>query len=303
MNQRKHYEWKLKSRSFLLGERTLIFGAINVAPDSTAGGKYQDADRAFAQAMLLEEQGADVIDIGAESAKPTTARVTEAEELRRLVPILKRLRGALRIPVSVDTWKAGVADKALELGAEVVNDPSGLTWDPNLAKVVVKHDAGLVLAHMRGTPETWMKLPSVKDLIGAVGGDLDAAFHRALRAGITRRAIVLDPGIGFGKRREQNVELLARLPLLNSLDAPLLVGASHKAFLAKTDATQAETVSAGAVTSAILNGAHMVRVHDVRLIKPAVDLADALLQVRHQEENDRPAPAARPVRRPAPYRN
>lgn len=302
MIQRKHYEWKLKSRSLLLGERTLILGAINVAPDSTAGGKFQDIDRAFAQAILLEEQGADIIDIGAESAKPTVARISEAEELRRLVPILKRLRGALRIPISVDTWKSAIADKALELGAEIINDPSGLTWDPQLAKIVVKHDAGLVLAHMRGTPETWAKLPPVKDMMNTVGGDLDAAFHRALRGGVTRKAIVLDPGIGFGKRREQNVELLARLASLQSLEAPVLVGASHKPFLAKTDAAQADSLSAAAATAAILHGAHLVRVHDVRLMKSAVDFADALLHVRFEEEPERPSPPPRAPRRPLPYR-
>ena len=307
MIQRKHFEWKLKSRSFLLGERTLILGAINVAPDSTAGGKFQDVDRAFAQAILLEEQGADIIDIGAESTKPTVARISEAEELRRLAPILKRLRGALRIPISVDTWKAGVADKALELGAEIINDPSGLTWDPQLVKSVVKHDAGFVLAHMRGTPETWAKLPPVKDMMNTVGADLDAAFHRALRGGVSRKAVVLDPGIGFGKRREQNVELLARLGSLQSLDAPVLVGASHKAFVAKTDSSQAESLSAAAAAAAVLRGAHLVRVHDVRLAKPAVELADSLLQVRQEEEPERgPAPvrpALRPARRPAPYRS
>lgn len=302
MIQRKHYEWKLKSRSFLLGERTLILGAINVAPDSSAGGKFQDPDRAFAQAILLEEQGADIIDLGAESTKPMVARISEAEELRRLVPILKRLRGALRIPVSVDTWKAGVADKALEVGAEIINDPSGLTWDPQLVKSVVKHDAGLILAHMRGTPETWAKLPPVKDMMNTVGADLDAAFHRALRGGVSRKAIILDPGLGFGKRREQNVELLARLASLQSLDAPILMGASHKPFLAKTDTSQAESLSAAAATTAILHGAHMIRVHDVRLMKPAVDLADALLQVRYEEEPERPAPAPRAPRRPLPYR-
>src|SRR5271168_3878979 len=153
---RKHFEWKVRDKLIQLGERTLIVGVLNVTPDSFSdGGKYLDPDRAFARAVELEEQGADIIDIGAESTRPGSQRISEAEELRRLIPVLKRLNGKLTVPISVDTYKSAVAEKALEHGAAMINDPSGLTFDAQLARVAAQHDAGLIVTHMRGTPETW----------------------------------------------------------------------------------------------------------------------------------------------------
>src|ERR1700734_3861349 len=158
--EKRHFVWKLAGRELLLGERTLLMGVLNVTPDSFSdGGNYLDPDRAFARAVELEEQGADIIDIGAESTKPGSVRISEAEELRRLVPVLKRLRNKLTVPICVDTYKSGVAEKALELGADIINDPSGLTIDPDLARAVRQADAGLIINHMRGMPETWAKLP------------------------------------------------------------------------------------------------------------------------------------------------
>ena len=212
---RRHLVWKMKQRQLLTGERTLIMGVLNVTPDSFSdGGKYLDPDRAFARAIELEEQGADIVDIGAESTRPGSTRVPEAEELRRLIPVLKRLRGKMTVPISVDTYKSGVAEKALEHGAEIINDPSALTFDAQLARVVANHDAGLILNHMRGTPETWAKLPPLKDVMSAVRLDLDASVHRAVRSGVDRSRIVVDPGLGFGKRKEQNSEIIALLPRL-----------------------------------------------------------------------------------------
>src|SRR5579862_8776577 len=209
---RKRFEWKFRNKTLQLGERTLLVGVLNVTPDSFSdGGKFLDPDRAFAHAVELEEAGADIIDIGAESTRPGAQRVSEAEELRRLVPVLKRLRGKLAVPISVDTYKSAVAEKALEHGAEIINDPSGLTFDAQLARVAANHDAGLVINHMRGTPETWAKLPTLKDAMGAIRHDLDASVHRAVRSGVERTRIAIDPGLGFGKRREQNAEILARL--------------------------------------------------------------------------------------------
>ena len=152
---RKLYYWKLQRREIMLGERTVLMAVLNVTPDSFSdGGKYADPDRAFARAIELEEQGADIVDIGAESTRPGSARISAAEEMRRLIPVLKRLKDRLSIPVSVDTYKAEVAERALELGVEIINDPSGLTFEPQLARTVSNHDAGLVLNHMRGRPET-----------------------------------------------------------------------------------------------------------------------------------------------------
>src|SRR5258706_13951935 len=165
---RKPFVWKLKARDLKLGERTFIMGVLNVTPDSFSdGGKFPDPDRAFARAVDLEEQGADIIDVGAESTRPGAQRISEAEELRRLIPVLKRLHGKLTVPISVDTYKSTVAEKALEYGAEIINDPSGLTFDPQLARVVANHDGGLIINHMRGTPESWEKLPPLKDVLGA----------------------------------------------------------------------------------------------------------------------------------------
>ena len=187
----KRYHWKLKDREIQLGGRTLIMGVLNVTPDSFSdGGKYMDPDRAFARAVEMEDEGADIIDIGAESTRPGATRISEAEELRRLVPVLKRLRDKLAVPVSVDTYKSGVADKALQLGAEIINDPSALTFDPQLVKVALNHDAGLILNHMRGTPDTWARLGPLPDVMNAVRKDLEACVHRANLAGLDRSRMI-----------------------------------------------------------------------------------------------------------------
>lgn len=275
---RKRFEWRLKGRKIALGDRTLIVGVLNVTPDSFSdGGKFADPDRAYAHALHLEEEGADIIDIGAESTRPGSSRISEAEELRRLVPVLKRLRGKLSSPISVDTYKAAVAGKALDLGAEIVNDPSALTFDPQLARVVAQHDAGLILNHMRGTPETWAKLPPLPDVMGAIIHDLEASASRGRHAGVERSRIVIDPGLGFGKRKEQNAEILARLGELARLEMPILVGPSRKSFLAHPDERETEFATAAAVAAAILGGAHLVRVHSVREMRAAASVADAVL--------------------------
>lgn len=281
---RKRYVWKLKERELQLGDRTLIMGILNVTPDSFSdGGRFLDPDRAFARAIEMEEEGADIIDIGAESTRPGSARITENEELRRLVPVLKRLRGKLTVPISVDTYKSAVAERALALGAEIINDPSSLTFDPQIARVAAQHDAGLVLNHMRGTPETWAKLPPLPDVMGAIVHDLGATVHRALRAGLDRAQVVVDPGLGFGKRKEQNSEILARLRELARLDLPILVGPSRKSFLAQKSAEETEFATAAAVAAAVLAGAHIVRVHAVKNMRVAAAVADAILAAGTRE--------------------
>ncbi len=278
---RKRYEWRLKRRSLQLGDRTLIMGVINVTPDSFSdGGRYNDPDRAFARAIELEEQGADIIDIGAESTRPGSARISEETEKHRLIPVLKRLRDKLAVPVSVDTYKSGVAQAALDLGVEIINDPSGLTLDPQLAKVAAQYDAGLILNHMRGTPEVWAKMPPLKDVMGSIRTDLEAMLNRARHAGVDRSRIVIDPGLGFGKRKEQNAEILARLSELAELDLPILVGPSRKSFLAQTGELETEFATASAVAAAILGGAHIVRVHAVREMVAAAQVADAVYRAR-----------------------
>lgn len=288
----KRYQWKLKQREIVLGDRTLLMGVLNVTPDSFSDhGDFADPDRAFARAVEIEEQGADILDIGAESTRPGSERIAAAEELRRLIPVLKRLRGKLSIPISVDTYKSAVAEKAIEHGAEIINDPTGLLLDVQISKVVIKYDAGLVINHMRGTPETWAKLGPIKNLMRSIAMDLEAAVHRTRQAGVQKHQIVIDPGLGFGKRREQNAEIIANLPELRSFDLPLLVGPSRKSFLRKEDATLTEYATAAAVTACILNGAHIVRVHDVKAMRSVVDTADAIRQAVVEEPESTPAQA------------
>jgi dihydropteroate synthase len=275
---RKLFYWKLKQREIKLGERTQLMAVLNVTPDSFSdGGKYSDPDRAFARAVELEEQGADIIDIGAESTRPGSTRISAAEEMRRLIPVLKRLKGQLSVPISVDTYKAEVAERALELGVEIINDPSGLTFEPQLSRVVSNHDAGLVLNHMRGRPETWAKLGPMREPMETITRDLDAAVNRARHVGIDKSRMVIDPGIGFGKRKEQNSLIVGRLGQLASLDVPILAGPSRKQFLAHPTPEETKFATAAAVCACILGGAHIVRVHDVIEMRAAADVADEIL--------------------------
>jgi len=274
---RKRYLWKVRSREIQLGDRTLLVGVLNVTPDSFSdGGKYLDPDRACEQALAMEEQGADLIDVGAESTKPASKPVTEEDEWRRLAPVLKRLRGKLTIPISVDTYKSAVAERALDLGVEVINDPTGLTYDPLLAKTLTQYDAGIILNHMRGTPETWARLPGLTDPGTTVSADLQAAVHRARHSGMDMTRIVIDPGLGFGKRKEENSRLIADLPRLRALDLPIMAGPSRKSFLNQSTPEGLLIGTAAAVTACILGGVHLVRVHDVAQMATVAQIADAV---------------------------
>ena len=278
---RKRYFWKLRHREINLGERTLLMGVLNLTPDSFSdGGKYNDPDRAFARALELEEEGADILDIGAESTKPGSMRISAAEELRRLIPVLKRLKDKLGIPISVDTYKAEVAERAFEHGAEIINDPSGLTMEPQLSRVVSNHDGGLVLNHMRGRPETWAKLGPMREPMAAILKDLEAAVSRARGVGIDKSRLVIDPGFGFGKRKEQNSLILDRLGELGALDLPIMAGPSRKSFLTHPTAAETSYATAAAVAACVLRGAHIVRVHDVKGMRAAADVADEILLSR-----------------------
>jgi dihydropteroate synthase len=278
---RKLFHWKLKRREIQLGDRTLLMAVLNVTPDSFSdGGKYADPDRAFARAIELEEQGADMLDIGAESTRPGSARISAAEEMRRLIPVLKRLKDRLTIPISVDTYKAEVAERALELGVDVINDPSGLTFEPQLARVISNHDAGLVLNHMRGRPDNWARLGPMPDPVTGIARDLGAAVSRARHVGISPTKLAIDPGLGFGKRKEQNALILGRLSALAPIDLPIMAGPSRKSFLAHEDPELTKFATAAAVAACVLGGVHMVRVHDVREMRAVTDLADEILRAQ-----------------------
>jgi dihydropteroate synthase len=272
---RKPIDWKIKNEVWHLGERTILTGALNVTPDSEADrGRYLDPDRAFVRGVELADQGADILEIGAESMRPGSERISEAEELRRLIPVLKKLRGKISIPICVETYKAAVAEKALSMGVTIIKDPSGLTLDADLAKVVAQHDAGFVLQHMKGTPETWAKLPSPKEPVGAVFEDLSAAVSRATRSGILRERMVLDPGLGLGKRKEQNTALLIGLNEFSKLRMPVQVSPSGKSFAAAVALAPDLATTVAACTLAILRAAHLVRVHDVAAVRAGVLIVD-----------------------------
>jgi dihydropteroate synthase len=296
---RKMFYWKARNSELALGERTLIMGILNVTPDSFSdGGLFHDPDRAWARALELEEQGADIIDIGAESTRPGSARISAEEEWQRLVPVLKRLRGNLHVPLSIDTYKSATAERALDYGVDIINDPSGLTFDANLAKIAASANAGLILTHMRGTPETWAKLPPLPDAPSAIARDLDATVNRARRAGVEHNRIVIDPGLGFGKRGDQNSEILAHLNELARLDLPILVGPSRKSFLHQKTSEETLFATAAAAAAAILNGAYIIRVHDVKEIRAVALVADEIARaaavVRVSLERASPQKAERP---------
>lgn len=293
MIRRRKFKLKLPSRALVLGERTLIMGVLNVTPDSFSdGGLHFDPEAAVARAFEIERQGADILDIGAESTKPGSEGISAEEELRRLLPVLEKLRGKLKIPISVDTSESEVAEAAAESGAEIVNDVTGLQNDPLVAGVVRRRKLGLVLMHMRGVPRTMQKGPFAHDVVRDVNAGLRRSIAVARRAGVSKSHIIIDPGIGFGKSYLQNYELLARLPELGRLGYPLLIGTSRKAFISR--ATGGEAVAdrawgtAATVAASILGGAHIVRVHDVAQMAQVARVADAILNpksIRVQAES------------------
>jgi len=279
MTRPKRFLMKLPEREIQFGDRTLVMGILNITPDSFSDGdKYMDPDRAVERALELEALGADIIDIGGESTRPGAERVEAAEELRRIIPVLKKLKGKLSIPISVDTYKAEVAAKAIERGAEIVNDPSGLTLDLNMPRVVGDANVGIILNHMRGTPETWAKLGPIIRPMRAVIDDLAAAISRARNGGIDKTRIIADPGLGFGKRGEQNYELLARLGEMAELDVPIMAGPSRKSFLGQAEMIEKDRATAAAITVAVLHGAHIVRVHDIAGIRAVLQTVDSIVR-------------------------
>jgi dihydropteroate synthase len=286
MNHRKLFRLKLPRQTLLLGKRTLIMGVLNITPDSFSdGGKFLRVDRAVEHALSMQRAGADLIDIGAESTRPGSAGITPGEELRRLLPVLETLRGKLKIPISIDTRKAAVAEIALGAGAALINDVSGLKNDPRVAEVAASHCVPLILMHMRGEPRTMQETPFARDVLKDVTQGLRASIAKARKAGVPKSQIVIDPGIGFGKSFQQNFELLDRLPELAKLGYPLLVGTSRKGFLGAALARKGKLVppedriwaTAATVTASILRGAHIVRVHDVAEMVQVARAADCLL--------------------------
>ncbi len=276
---------KARERLIPLDAGPLIMGVLNVTPDSFSdGGRYLDPDAAVAHAVAMAEQGADLIDIGAESTRPGSDPVDEKEEIRRLIPVVGAVCRKVSVPVSVDTTKAAVARKALDAGAAIVNDISALRFDPLMKAVVAETGAGLVLLHMQGTPKTMQQAPSYRDVIEEIRQFFVERIRAALEAGIGAEQILLDPGIGFGKNLAHNLSVLAHLDAFVALGYPVLVGVSRKAFIGQVlDRPGDERVmgTAAAVAVAILRGARVVRVHDVMRMRDVVKIVNAIMS--HEE--------------------
>jgi dihydropteroate synthase len=333
MAVRPQFQVQVAGHTVHLGQRTLIMGVLNVTPDSFSdGGRYFSLQRAVAHGVELARAGADWIDVGGESTRPGAEPVSAEEELRRVIPVIQRLREMLpAIPISVDTTKAVVAEEALRAGASVVNDVSGLRFDPAIADVARAHRAPLILMHLRGRPATMQQGPFTRSIWRSVIVGLNAAIRRALARGVRREQLIIDPGLGFGKTRRQNYEIAAGLRRLRRFHLPVMVGASRKSFVQAVVAGEGlavpgnsarsgrlwplaertgrgspaarktrrapqgskqppllEVGDAAFTVATILAGAHIVRVHDVASILPAVRIADAILSVSSGQVARRP---------------
>jgi dihydropteroate synthase len=277
--ERRLYRIPLRGAPVVLGERTLVMGILNVTPDSFAGGAGGDLDRAVALGLRLFEEGADWVDVGGESTRPGARPVPADEERRRVQPVIEGIVRRGGGPLSVDTSKAEVAEAALDAGAAIVNDVSGFGYDPEMGKLVASRGVPVVLMHLRGGFADVHRAPAYGDVMEEVARELGEALARAERAGVPREHTLVDPGIGFSKDHRHSLETLKRLPELEALDRPILVGPSRKSFIGRVLDLPVERRllgTAAAVAACVLNGAHVVRVHDVREMLEVVKVADAI---------------------------
>jgi dihydropteroate synthase len=274
----------LRGRSFVWGDRTYLMGVLNVTPDSFSdGGKFNTRDNALAQAQYLVDAGADIIDIGGQSTRPGAAEVSLEEELNRVLPVVQALRLYTQVPISVDTTRASVARAAIEAGADIVNDISGGTFDPDMLSVVAQLKVPIVLMHIRGTPQTMQKLTDYQDLIAEIYQFLESRIAAFVTAGVERSKIIIDPGIGFAKTYNQNLELLRRLPEFRSLGCPMLVGPSRKSFIGhilnQPDPKARVWGTGAACCAAIAGSADILRVHDLPEMRDVCRVADAIFRI------------------------
>lgn len=282
MTKRRQYNWACGERDVRLGDRTLVMGILNVTPDSFSdGGAYFDPAKAVARALEMVAQGADMIDIGGESTRPGSEPVPEAEEIRRVVRVVEEFRNQSDLLISVDTMKAAVAKAAIDAGANIINDVSAFEADPKMIEVAAASGAGVVLMHKKGSPKTMQDNPSYGDVVEEVKDYLKQRIDFAVSKGVDSRAIVVDPGIGFGKTLANNLALLRAIPFLVEGGYPLLLGASRKSFIGQLlDRECPEERLAGNLATAVwaaMGGAHILRVHDVLETCDASRLVDTLL--------------------------
>lgn len=283
MNPRRRFTLPLPGgRTLELGGRTLVMGIINVTPDSFSdGGRLLDPARAVDAGVQMVEEGADVLDVGGESTRPGARPVSADDERRRILPVIEGLAARVQVPISVDTYKASIADLALQAGASIVNDISGLRYEPELASVVASHGAAVVLMHTRGRSLDMYQEAVYNDVVDEVLDELRASVAFATGAGIRKQSVLVDPGLGFAKEASHTYEALARLGEFGDLGHPVVVGPSRKAFLTRplgkdVPAVERDWLSSAAVTAAVLAGAHVVRVHAVRQMSQVARVADEI---------------------------
>jgi len=271
---------KVKAYDISLGERTCIMGVLNITPDSFSdGGKYLDKEKAVQRAMEMARGGADIIDIGGESSRPGAVSISAAEEIERVIPVVEALIGKIEVPISVDTRKSEVAREVLSKGASFINDITALRADGDMAKVIADFDAGCILMHMKGDPENMQDAPHYDDVIGEISAYLAESIKLAEDSGIDPGKIIIDPGIGFGKTLEHNLLILKNLERFKELDKPIMVGTSRKSFIGKLTGKEADERifgTAASIAAAILNGADIVRVHDVPQMREISTIADSV---------------------------
>lgn len=279
---RKTYLFHARDKILELGCRTRMVGVVNVTPDSFSdGGRFLDRSRAVDHCLELVEKGADILDLGGESSRPGAQPVSESEELERLLPVLRDIRNQLPVLISIDTYKSKVAHQALMEGADIINDISAFRLDREMPRIVSQWEAGIVLMHMRGTPQNMQQLPPSPDILEEIRTDLKTALDTASEHHIRRDRIVLDPGIGFGKTFEDNLKILNRLAFLDRFRIPILVGTSRKSFLGKILDLPVDQRLLGTIASvviAIVRGAHLVRVHSVEEIRQVAAVTDIVVR-------------------------
>ncbi|MFH1360110.1 MAG: dihydropteroate synthase [Candidatus Omnitrophota bacterium] len=285
--KRKRFIVQARHHRLILGSTTKIMGILNITPDSFSqdGCLYhsRSVDQIVAKAHRMIREGADMIDVGGESTRPGAKQISAQEEIRRIIPVIKKLSRLIKKPISVDTYKERVAREALEAGASIVNDILGVALNKKLLRMVKNYKAAIILMHMRGTPRTMQKNIHYKNLINEIYGELVKSIEKCLEIGIQSDRIIIDPGIGFGKTVEHNCEIIQRLQEFGYLNFPLLIGTSRKSFIGKVlkrEVNERLMGTAATITAAIMNGAHIVRVHDVREIKDVAHMTDAIINQR-----------------------